>query len=95
MRVLLRADVDGYNTLALTDRARPILRGEERIELRVERERAKIVDGCRHAIRGQGTLDRFPGPANFLRHDAGSGARTTGPRPLSGAAHALNDPLLE
>ncbi|MGE0640041.1 MAG: DNA helicase RecQ [Thermoanaerobaculia bacterium] len=40
-RGFLRADVDGYNTLALTDRSRPILRGEERIELRVERERTK------------------------------------------------------
>ena len=40
-RGYLKADVDGYNTLSLTDRARPVLRGEERIELRLERERAK------------------------------------------------------
>jgi ATP-dependent DNA helicase RecQ len=40
-RGYLEADVDGYNTLSLTDRARPVLRGEERIELRLERERAK------------------------------------------------------
>ena len=40
-RGYLRTDVDGYNTLALTDRARPVLRGEEKVELRLERERVK------------------------------------------------------
>ena len=40
-RGFLRADVDGYNTLALTESARPILRGEEKVLLRVEREPAK------------------------------------------------------
>lgn len=40
-RGYLKTDVDGYNTLALTHRARPLLRGEEKIELRIEREVVK------------------------------------------------------
>ncbi|MCC5858515.1 MAG: DNA helicase RecQ [Ectothiorhodospiraceae bacterium] len=32
----LRVDAEGYGTLALTDRCRPLLRGEERLELRRE-----------------------------------------------------------
>ncbi len=40
-RGFLDQDLDGYNTLALTAAARPILRGEEPVKLREERRAAK------------------------------------------------------
>ncbi len=40
-RGCLKTDLDGYNTLALTPRAWPVLKGEERLALREERKSAK------------------------------------------------------
>jgi ATP-dependent DNA helicase RecQ len=40
-RGYLKTDLDGYNTLALTPRAWPVLKGEERLALREERKSAK------------------------------------------------------
>jgi ATP-dependent DNA helicase RecQ len=37
-RGLLESDADGWNTLRLTERARPVLRGDEKLELRRERD---------------------------------------------------------
>ena len=64
-RGYLKTDVDGYNTLALTARARPLLRGEERIELRVERERVKTGRKRKSTTAVEGSI--FPEERLFER----------------------------
>jgi ATP-dependent DNA helicase RecQ len=64
-RGLLKADVEGYNTLSLTERARPVLRGEEPLELRLEREPAKRARKRRSAAPVDGTV--FPEERLFER----------------------------
>jgi ATP-dependent DNA helicase RecQ len=64
-RGYLKADVEGYNTLALTDRARPLLRGEEKIELRVEREAVKRARKRKSAASVAGAI--FPEEQLFER----------------------------
>jgi ATP-dependent DNA helicase RecQ len=64
-RGYLKADVGGYNTLSLTERARPLLKGEERIELRVEREPAKRVRKRRATAALEGSV--FPEERLFER----------------------------
>lgn len=42
---LVRADVEGYGSLKLTEACRPILRGEQALSLRLDREKAKRGSG--------------------------------------------------
>ena len=62
---LPQTDVDGYNTLSLNDSARPILRGEEKILLRIEREPAKRTRKRRAAAAVEGAI--FPEERLFER----------------------------
>ena len=64
-RGFLKADVDGYNTLSLTERGRPVLKGDEKVELRVEREPAKRTRKKRAAALSDGAT--FPEERLFER----------------------------
>ncbi len=52
-RGFLVTDAEGHNTLALTERAAPVLRGTERVEFRFEQEPAKKTKKVR-AAKGRG-----------------------------------------
>jgi ATP-dependent DNA helicase RecQ len=57
-RDLLSVDLEGYGSLQLTARSRPVLRGEERLQLRKERKPDK-------ALRKRRAETRLTGPENY------------------------------